>query len=312
MPLHRDTVSDAELEMVYGPGQPAPSPRPVHASGTVVRVPSFITENRWVRDLMIETPEPCGTYGSALDAVERRAWTAYSRTVTPTFTTTSTTTNMTNYVAIATATASGTVTWITTSQPFNQPLTRLYAATSGTVIAGPYVGFDEAEAMALWAASCRAQGGRVPPLPSRGTLWRRRKQKQHAGRRALRRSIDIYAKMRGMDEITQFLRGQQIVLPGCAFDYRVRKTKGVLAHSIDPAGGHIPYRLEIARKETPPDAPGLAHGCIYIDRTPVIDQILALSLHVSDPDEEKRVIRTANWTPYRNCDRAARSLLHCL
>jgi hypothetical protein len=203
---------------------------------------------------------------------------------------------------------------VTLVNNFTQPLTRLYAASSGNVVTtGPYVGWDEQAALRAWEAACRQSGQPRHPIErlSPAVIRLRRKRIQHAGRRTLRRSIDNYARWRGYDEISRFLRGLEITLPGHEFDYRVTKTKSVLAHSIEPTGGHIPYKLEVAPKGMP-EAPSYASGCVYFERTPVIDQILAVALHVGDPDDERRLLGTTNWTynPSRNrADRAIRERL---
>jgi hypothetical protein len=115
-----------------------------------------------------------------------------------------------------------------------------------------------------------------------------------AGRRAVRRSIDIYARFRGMDEVRRFIRGERITFEGQFFDYHVRKTVKVLTQTMHPDGPHIPYSLKLARKGE--DRP-LASGCIIVPSLPVIDQLLALSFHLQDPADELKLLETTNWSP---------------
>lgn len=113
-----------------------------------------------------------------------------------------------------------------------------------------------------------------------------------AGRRALRRSIELFCRLRSEDEIRTFLSGKPLDVRGHRFDYRVQKRDDVLHHTMHPYGGHVPYRLSLHSK----DGRMLASsGCIVIPNTPVIDQLLALILHVQDPDEEEVVLRRTNW-----------------
>jgi hypothetical protein len=114
-----------------------------------------------------------------------------------------------------------------------------------------------------------------------------------AGRRALRRSIELFCKLRPEEEIRQFLSGKPLIAHGQRFDYEMQKRDNVLHHTMHPYGGHIPYRLALLAKS----GKLLATGCIVIPNTPVIDQLLALILHVQDPDEELVVLRRTNWTP---------------
>jgi len=113
-----------------------------------------------------------------------------------------------------------------------------------------------------------------------------------AGRRAVRRSIDLYARFRGMDEVRRFLRGEEIEFDGELYKYRVKKTLNVLQQTMNPGSAHIPYSLRLVDKAT--DKP-LASGCVVFPALPVIDQLLALSFHIEDDEQE--LLRTTNWSP---------------
>lgn len=117
-----------------------------------------------------------------------------------------------------------------------------------------------------------------------------------AARRAVRRSIDIYAGLRGMDEIRRFVAGEPIELPGQLYDYRMQKRGSILRQTMNPGDGHIPYQLNLIEKNT---RKVLASGCVLFGRLPVIDQMLALALHLHSPsiDDEIKLLETTNWTP---------------
>lgn len=115
-----------------------------------------------------------------------------------------------------------------------------------------------------------------------------------AGRRALRRSIDLYARFRGVDEVRRFLHGETIVFEGERYNYRVRKTMNLLRQTMHPEGAHIPYSLQMIDKATDTV---LASGCVVFPALPVFDQLLALSFHVRDPEDERKLVATTNWTP---------------
>ena len=63
---------------------------------------------------------------------------------------------------------------------------------------------------------------------------------------------------------------------------------------MNPHGGAIPYDLHALDKA---DGRVLSKGCVVIPGTPVIDQLLALILHVQDRDDEQAMIGTTVWTP---------------
>lgn len=116
-----------------------------------------------------------------------------------------------------------------------------------------------------------------------------------AGRRAVMRSIDIYARFRGMDEIRRFIVGSEITYEGTLFNYKVQKTQSILRQTMYPAGHHIPYRLKLVNKAKPNGH--MATGCVYIPSLPVIDQLLALSFHIQDERDERKLLETTNWSP---------------
>lgn len=112
------------------------------------------------------------------------------------------------------------------------------------------------------------------------------------GRRALRRSIDLFRRFRPEEEIRTFLSGRPLVVRGHRYDYRVRRNQSLLRHTMNPTSGAIPYDLHALRKA---DGTVLAKGCVIVPNTPVIDQLLALILHVQDPLDEDYMIRTTVW-----------------
>jgi hypothetical protein len=113
------------------------------------------------------------------------------------------------------------------------------------------------------------------------------------GRRAFVRSVELFRKFRPEAEIRTFLSGKPLLIHGHRFDYRVKKTGRLLRLTMHPDSPHIPYDFHILSKA----GKVLAKGCIVVPGTPVIDQLLALILHVQDREEESVVINTTNWTP---------------
>ena len=115
-----------------------------------------------------------------------------------------------------------------------------------------------------------------------------------AGRRVVRRSVDLYARFRGMDEVRRFMRGEELIYRGEHYNYAVRKRESILAQAMQPESPHIPYTLRLADKQT---GKYLASGCVVFPSLPIFDQLLALAFHIQDPDEEIKLLRTTNWSP---------------
>lgn len=115
-----------------------------------------------------------------------------------------------------------------------------------------------------------------------------------AGRRAVRRSIAIYAGLRGMDEIRRFIAGEPIELVGHLYDYRMQKRGSIVQQTMNPGSVHIPYQLNLIEKGT---RKVLSSGCVVFRNLPVIDQMLSLAFHLQNVDDEIRLLDTTNWSP---------------
>lgn len=122
-----------------------------------------------------------------------------------------------------------------------------------------------------------------------------RRKVRHA-RRALRRGVQLYSNLFGQEGIHAFLSGKELVVQGRLYDYRLIKTLDVVWHSMNPKGHHIPYSLSICDKVSGKE---ITSGCVYFENTPIIDQIIALSLHVRDREDEVELLRKTNMTHTR-------------
>ncbi len=109
------------------------------------------------------------------------------------------------------------------------------------------------------------------------------------------RGVETWRSLFGRGGIEAFLSGRELLVRGRRYDYAATKTIGVVRHTMRPRGMHIPYRLGIRRKE---DGREITTGCVVFDGIPVVDQIIALALHVRDPEEEVELLRRTNldWT----------------
>lgn len=127
------------------------------------------------------------------------------------------------------------------------------------------------------------------PEERKATL-RQDKRLVRKGRKAARKGIELYSNLFGDEGIRTFLRGDTMLVQGALFDYWVSKTIGVIEHSSHPTSGHIPYQLDIHNKA----GTFLAGGCVFFHDTPVIDQIIGLSLHVREKETEMAFLRGTN------------------
>jgi hypothetical protein len=107
--------------------------------------------------------------------------------------------------------------------------------------------------------------------------------KRDYARKALYKSIRLFENLFGINKIQLFLNGEAFEIEGRKFNYRISKKKFVnlIEHTSNPTSAHIPYKLEILSKA------GLVlfEGCTIFKNTPVVDQIIALILHIQDNEE---------------------------
>lgn len=133
-----------------------------------------------------------------------------------------------------------------------------------------------------------------PPtlLPSPAVAAPDRKLVRRA-RKVTWRSIQAMNRIVAPNAYRGFISKDGFRITGHLFDYRVSKTTNLIDHALYPSLHHIPYNLAIFGK----DGVYLGNGCIVFDDTPLLDQIIALTLHVRDRETEATLIKTANWWP---------------
>jgi hypothetical protein len=117
----------------------------------------------------------------------------------------------------------------------------------------------------------------------------RRIQKQR--RKALRRSLRSFDQIVGRDAYQAFISNDGFMIKGHLFDYHVRKKYDLLDSVRLPI---VPYFLNIHEKGD--TANSLGSGCVYFENTPILDQVIALTLHVQDREAELDLLKISNWT----------------
>jgi len=107
--------------------------------------------------------------------------------------------------------------------------------------------------------------------------------KRDYARKALWKSIRLFENLFGINQIQLFLNGQSFEIIGRKFNYRISKKNyiNLIDHTSRPTSCCIPYRLEVLSKS------GLVlfEGCTVFKNTPIIDQIIALILHIQNDEE---------------------------
>lgn len=111
-------------------------------------------------------------------------------------------------------------------------------------------------------------------------------------KRALTRSVKALNALVDQNAYKSFVSKSGFTISGYRFNYNVRKTQNLIEHTADPTSIHIPYNLTILSKT----GQKLSTGCIIFEDTPVLDQIIALTLHVKEKESEMEILDKGNWT----------------
>ena len=132
-------------------------------------------------------------------------------------------------------------------------------------------------------------------------IWPKKQRKKifvkndlEAARKSIKKAVKLFTRLFGDQKIKAFLSGHEFIVNGKMYDYRITKSKfhKVIDHHIKCDGGHIPYDLELITK----DNIVLASLCIYVENTPVIDQLIALCLYVQNEENEIEYLQQANFS----------------
>lgn len=116
-----------------------------------------------------------------------------------------------------------------------------------------------------------------------------------AAQKSIRRGIDLYTQMFGVDELKVLLNsggtGRPLLVPGVRYDYYLRKSPDTLLRCTQNVNSHItPISTAVFNKQ----AEHLCDVCIYFNGMPLIDHLLALKLNVSNEETEMDVLQAMN------------------
>lgn len=118
-----------------------------------------------------------------------------------------------------------------------------------------------------------------------------RRKQENIGKKVLKKSIRVLDSFMGQTTSQAFIHGNKVEIIGEKFKFIIQKGEvKLLAHSADPTSYHVPFRLTVTDKHDVL----LGQVCLLFRDTPILDQILAVHLHVMGGKEEE-LIKTANW-----------------
>lgn len=138
---------------------------------------------------------------------------------------------------------------------------------------------------------------RTPPV---STLQQRKtlRERSRTARSAIKKAMKLFART-GFEENARLLvHGHEVEIsnPESPFKFLLQPLQaGWLEQRTLAPGGHTPYIMTLLTKEDV----FVSRLCVLFDQTPVLDQLLALTLFVRSGDELE-LLRKANWFGYES------------
>ena len=125
-----------------------------------------------------------------------------------------------------------------------------------------------------------------------------RRKTQRRARSAIKKALKLFTRTGLEDSVRLMVSGQEVELshPDSPFKFVLQPLQaGWLEQRTVNPGGHVPYQLTLLTKE----GVFLSRLCVLFDQTPVLDQLLALTLFVQSGSEHD-ILSQANWFGYEN------------
>lgn len=113
----------------------------------------------------------------------------------------------------------------------------------------------------------------------------------HRAKSALKRVMKLVDNVGFGDDVRVFLGGSEIEIshPDSLFKFVISKSGNLIERTARP-GYSVPYKLHLYTKS----GIYIADLCAYMADTPVLDQILAVSMFIKSGSED-RILNQANW-----------------
>lgn len=130
------------------------------------------------------------------------------------------------------------------------------------------------------------------PYSNIKSLHYMRPQQIRAGKKAVKKSAELFKKHLGTETLNMFLSGQQIRFEGQYYNYLFKKStfNHSLVHQAVKPVNSVPYDFFLEDKS------GVLLGsmCVYFAATPVMDQIVAMTMMIKHGGEYE-ILKSANF-----------------
>lgn len=112
-------------------------------------------------------------------------------------------------------------------------------------------------------------------------------------RNSIKRALKLMMGMGFEEDVRVFLNGDSIEIshPDSLFKFVITKYERSLIRHTERPGYSTPYRLELYTKSDV----HIANLCVYMEETPVLDQVLGVAMFIKSGSEEM-ILSKANWS----------------
>ncbi len=144
--------------------------------------------------------------------------------------------------------------------------------------------------------------GDLYPAPiSPGVL----RKKERTIRSSIKKAIKLISGYGMEEDLKLFLGGNSIELsyPSSEFKFVIQKKQGSLSRYTERAPYHTPFELDLYTKTNV----RISSLCVYVEDTPVLDQILAIAMFIKNGVEDM-LLEKANYSRFTE-NREAKKLL---
>lgn len=123
---------------------------------------------------------------------------------------------------------------------------------------------------------------------------RHRRALSQRAKAAIKKATKLFEGLGQRETLNMFISGQEVVMshPDSMFKFALvplRETGWLVDRTME-GRSHTPYELQLLTKTDV----HVARLCVYFSSSPVLDQLLAVLMHVTS-GEENRLLETANW-----------------
>ena len=110
------------------------------------------------------------------------------------------------------------------------------------------------------------------------------------GRKAFVRGVNFFKSLFGSKDIELFISGDEIIFEGDFYNYCISSTGNLIYKTVNTRMVSSPFKIRVETKV----GIVLGYGCTVFENTPVIDQLIALRLHLME--DEENVLKNMNIT----------------